>query len=202
MSAASTAASRRSGSGSRPRPRSPREASRPSSGSITSTPRSRSVARLAWVAASAYMRSFIAGATSRGAVQARKEVVSIESAKPPASLAIVLAEAGATRKASQLAASSRWPIGSWPPSPRLAGEGAAHRVALELGGEHGRADDPLEGGGADEAAGVLGHQDPDAVAGQRRQARELERLVGRYPSADTQQQPGHIELLASRALRA
>ena len=65
--------------------------------------------------------------------------------------------------------------------PGLAGEGAAHRVALELGGEDGRADDPLEGGGADEAPGVLGHQDPDAVAGQRCEARELERLVGRYP---------------------
>ena len=148
------------GSGSRPRPCSPREASRPSSGSITSTPRSRRVARLAWVAASAYMRSFIAGAISRGAVQARKDVVSIESAKPPASLATVLAEAGATRKASQLAASSRWPIGSWPRLPRLAGEGAAHRVALELGGEHGRADDPLEGGGADEAFGVLASSGP------------------------------------------
>ncbi len=58
------------------------------------------------------MRSFIAGATRRGAAQARKEVVSIESAAPAASFAIVLAEAGATRKASQLAASSRWPIGS------------------------------------------------------------------------------------------
>ena len=112
-SAASTRASSCSGSGRRPRPYSPREASLPSSGSITSTPRSRSVARFAWVAASAYMRSFIAGARSRGAVQARKEVVSIESAAPAASLEIVLAEAGATRKASQRPASSRWPIGSW-----------------------------------------------------------------------------------------
>ena len=60
-------------------------------------PRSRRVARFAWVAASRYMRSFIAGATSRGAEQARKEVVTIESAIPAASLAIVLAEAGATR---------------------------------------------------------------------------------------------------------
>src|ERR1700761_1404589 len=119
------------------------------------------------------MRSFIAGATRRGAAQARKEVASIESAKPPPSLA-----------------------------PGVAGEGAAHRVALELGGEHGRADDPLEGGGADEALGVLGHHYPDAVTGQRRQARELERLISRYPSADTQQQPGHLELLRSRALSA
>ncbi len=93
----STRASSCAGSGRRPRPDSPREASLPSSGSITVTPRSRSVARLAWVAASAYMRSFIAGASRRGAVQARKEVVSIESAEPAASLATVFAEAGATR---------------------------------------------------------------------------------------------------------
>ena len=96
-STASTRSSRRAGSGSRPRPCSPREASRPSSGSITAMPRSRRVARFAWVAASAYIRSFIAGATRRGAVQARNEVVSIESAIPAASLARVLAEAGATR---------------------------------------------------------------------------------------------------------
>ena len=147
------------GSGRRPRPCSPREARRPSSGSITSTPRSRRVARLAWVAASAYMRSFIAGASRRGAAQARKEVVSIESAMPAASLAIVLAEAGATRKASQLAASSRWPIGSWAGAP-VAGEGAAHRVALELGDQDRRADDPLEGGGADEAGRRLASSAP------------------------------------------
>jgi hypothetical protein len=61
------------------------------------TPRPRSVSRFAWEAGSAYIRSFIAGATRRGAVQARKQVVSIESAEPAASLATVLAEAGATR---------------------------------------------------------------------------------------------------------
>ena len=44
-----------------------------------------------------YIRSFIAGATSRGAAQARKEVVTIESAIPAASLATVFAEAGAIR---------------------------------------------------------------------------------------------------------
>ena len=49
------------------------------------------------VAASAYIRSFIAGATSRGAVQARNAVVRIESQSPAASFAIVFAEAGATR---------------------------------------------------------------------------------------------------------
>jgi hypothetical protein len=58
------------------------------------------------------MRSFIAGATARGAAQARKAVVRIESQIPAASLAIVFAEAGATRYASAFAATSRWPIGS------------------------------------------------------------------------------------------
>jgi hypothetical protein len=43
------------------------------------------------------MRSFIAGATALGAVQARNAVVSIESAIPAASLATVFADAGATR---------------------------------------------------------------------------------------------------------
>ena len=94
---ASTSASRRSGDGSLPTPFSPRDASAPSSGSITRTPRSRSVARFAWVAASAYIRSFIAGATARGAGQARNDVLTIESAIPAASLATVLADAGAIR---------------------------------------------------------------------------------------------------------
>jgi hypothetical protein len=134
ISAASTRASSSSGSGRRPRPCSPREARRPSPGSITSTPRSRSVARLAWVAASAYIRSFIAGARSRGASQARKEVASIESAKPPASLAIVLAEAGATMKASQFEASSRWPIGSWKPVS-VSSPGKAPRIGSRSNSE-------------------------------------------------------------------
>ena len=46
----------------------------------------------------------------------------------------------------------------------FAGEGAAQRVALELGDQHRGADDPLEGGGADEAGRGLGHQHPHAVA--------------------------------------
>jgi hypothetical protein len=39
----------------------------------------------------------MAGATARGALQARNEVVTMESAIPAASLAIVFAEAGAIR---------------------------------------------------------------------------------------------------------
>ena len=58
------------------------------------------------------MRAFMAGATSRGAVAARNEVVSIESQIPAASLARVLAEAGATTTTSAFSASARWEIGS------------------------------------------------------------------------------------------
>ena len=121
----------RAGAAGRFRARRARRAA-PSSGSITSTPRSRRSSRFRCVAASRYMRSFIAGATSRGASQARKEVVSIESAVPAASFEIVLAEAGATRKASQPSASARWPIGSCfghprPASRRASGRGPTRR---------------------------------------------------------------------------
>ncbi len=73
----------------------------------------------------------------------------------------------------------------------LAGEGAAHRVALELGDQDRGADDPLEGGGADEAGRGLGHQHPHAVPGERRQARQLERLVGGDAAADAKKESGH-----------
>src|SRR5439155_1683515 len=81
-------------------PCSPLEARRPSSGPITSTPRSRSVVRLAWVAACSYMWLFIAGATSTGQPAASAHAPSMSSAIPAASLAIVLAEAGAIRYTS------------------------------------------------------------------------------------------------------
>ena len=185
-------ASSTSGSGRRPRPCSPREASRPSSGSITSTPRSRSAARLAWVAASAYMRSFIAGATRRGAVQARKDVASIESAKPPASLAIVLAEAGRDEEGvavgGQLEVADRV-VALLPGSP-----GKAPRIGSRSNSEvrTGAPTIPSNEAAPTKRSAFVGHHDPDAMPGQRREARELERLVGRYPSADTQQQPGHL----------
>ena len=74
------------------------------------------------MAASSYMRSFIAGATTRGAGQARNEVVSIESAIPAASLAIVFADAGAIRYSvgigGQLEVADRVVVGQ-----RIAGEG-------------------------------------------------------------------------------
>ena len=76
-------------------------------------PRRRSVSTLPRVAGCSHMWLFIAGAITSGAVQASAALVSRLSAWPPASLAIVLADAGAITKASQRATSSRWEIGSW-----------------------------------------------------------------------------------------
>ncbi len=111
--AASTAASSSAGSASRPAPCSPLEASAPTPGSSTVTPRPRSVARLACVAGCSHMWLFIAGATTTGQVAASAALVSRLSARPWASLAIVLALAGATTRTSALRTSSRWLIGSW-----------------------------------------------------------------------------------------
>ena len=80
---------------------------------------------------------------------------------------------------------------------RIAGEGAAHRVALELRDQDRRADDALEGGGADEAGGRLGHQHPHPVAGDGSEPGELQRLVGGDPTADAEQDPGHLSSSAA-----
>ena len=74
---------------------------------------------------------------------------------------------------------------------RLAGEGAARRVALELVGEDGRAAQRGEGGGPDEARARGGLHDPHRVASGRREADELKRLVGGDPTTDAEQDPGH-----------
>jgi hypothetical protein len=55
----------------------------------------------------------MAGATTSGAVDASAALVSRLSASPAASLAIVLAEAGARQSTSQRRTSSRCEIGSW-----------------------------------------------------------------------------------------
>ena len=68
---------------------------------------------MARVAGWRYIWSFMAGATSSGQVAASAALVSRLSASPPASLASVLAEAGAIRKASALRTSSRCESGSW-----------------------------------------------------------------------------------------
>ena len=180
--------------GARRRARRARRAA-PASGSITRiTPRSRRVARFAWVAASAYIRSFIAGATSRGAVQARNAVVRIESQMPAASLAIVFADAGATRKASALETTSRWPIGSW---SGAGSPGKAPRIGSRSNSETstGAPTMPSNDAGADEALGGRRHQHAHAVAGLGRQAGELERLVGGDAAAHSEQDAGHTRML-------
>src|SRR5690348_12948559 len=98
------------GSGSRPTPHSPRDASEPVPGSITWKPRERRVSRFAWVAGFSYIALFIAGATTTGQVAARAADVSRLSASPCASLAIVLADAGAITYTSARLTTSRWEI--------------------------------------------------------------------------------------------
>ena len=157
------------------------------------SPRSRARAgsrRWRRVAAASHIRPFIAGATIRGAVQARNEVVKSESQIPAASFASVFAEAGATTKASARSTTARWEIGSCAGSSSP-GIGAAQRVAAELVDQHRGAGDPLERRRADEPCGGVGHRHPDAVAGLRRQPGELDRLVGGDPAADADQDSCH-----------
>jgi hypothetical protein len=123
---ASIASSSALGSGSRPAPCSPLDASRPLSGSSTVAPRERSSATLACVAGCSHMWLFIAGATSSGHVAASAALVRRLSARPAASLAIVFADAGATTRMSALRTSSRWFSGScsggaWPGKAPRAG---------------------------------------------------------------------------------
>jgi hypothetical protein len=63
-------------------------------GGTIRAPREASVSTLACVAGWVHILSFIAGATTSGAVEASAALVSRLSAIPVASLAIVLAEAG------------------------------------------------------------------------------------------------------------
>ena len=111
-SASSTAASSSGGSGSRPVPDSPIEASEPVPGSSTRAPRSRSCARFACVAGCSYIAEFIAGASTSGLRQASAALVSRLSARPCASLASVFADAGAIRNTSARSTSSRCDIGA------------------------------------------------------------------------------------------
>ena len=82
------------GAASRPSPYSPFDASGPVAGGTIVAPRSRRVWTFAWVAGWRHILSFIAGATISGAVLASAALVSRLSARPCASLAIVLADAG------------------------------------------------------------------------------------------------------------
>ena len=87
------------GSAMRPAPLSP-QARKPLLGPTTCTPRCRRVAMFCRVAAASHMPTFMAGATSMGARVARAVVESISSANPQASLARMLAVAGAMANSS------------------------------------------------------------------------------------------------------
>ena len=142
------------------------------------------------MAGCSHMRLFIAGATTSGAVRASAALVSRLSASPAASLASVLAEAGATTKASQRRTSSRCEIGSW---SGAGSPGKAPRAgsALELVDQHRRAGDALEGRAADEvqARGRLDHA--HGVARLGGQPHQLDGLVGGDPAGDAEKDPGH-----------
>jgi hypothetical protein len=74
---------------------------------------------------------------------------------------------------------------------RVAGERTAERVGLPLGDEHRRTGDAGERGRPDETRRRLGLDHPDRVPGLRRQAGELQRLVGRYSTGDAQENARH-----------
>src|SRR6218665_2248559 len=79
----------------------------------------------------------------------------------------------------------------------IPGERATRRIRLELIHEHGRAGHGLEGRLADEfeARRRLGH--PHRGARLRRQAHQLDGLVGRDPTGDSYEQAGHGIALTS-----
>ena len=188
---ASTAASSSAGSARRPMPHSCLEPSAPVPGSTTITPRSRRSARLACVAACSYMWLFIAGATSTGQVAASAAEVSRLSARPWASLAIVLAVAGAIRKASALRTSSRWLSGSccgagW--SGNAPRAGSRSNSSVRTGAPVRAANDAAP----DEALGRRRLDDAHGVPGLGGQAHHLERLVGGDSAADAEEDATHV----------
>ena len=107
-SASSIAASMRSSDASRPGPISP-DASGPVSGSITRTPRARSAATFACVAAFCHICVSIAGATMTGAEVASTVVATRSSENPCARRASTWAVAGATTTTSAWRPMATWP---------------------------------------------------------------------------------------------
>ena len=141
------------------------------------------------MAGCSHMWLFIAGATITGQVAASAALVSRLSAWPPASLASVFADAGAMTKTSAFSTSARWLIGS------CAGAGspgydAAQRVALELVEQDRRAGQRRERRAADELLARRRLHDAHRVAGLGGQPDQLQRLVGRDPPADAEQDAG------------
>ena len=158
--AASTAASSARGSGSRPRPVLAARGERALLGLDHRRCRARgaSPGSPGW-RRRAYIRSFIAGATSRGAVQARKEVVEHRVGDPGGELGDRVRRGGrdqvGVRVGGDLEMADRVVLGRGSPgkAPRI---GSRSNSSVE----HRRADDPLERGGADEALAPSGSSAP------------------------------------------
>ena len=137
------------------------------------------------------------GASTSGAGLASAALVSRLSAWPPASLAIVLAEAGATQSTSQRRTSSRCEIAAWsgsgsPGKAPRAGSGSNSSTST------GRAGHALEGRLPDEASGWWASARRGRSGPRRGEAHELDRLVGGDAAGDAEEDPRHqISLPAS-----
>ena len=138
------------------------------------------------MAGCSYIASFIAGATISGRRHASAAVVSRLSARPSASLAIVLADAGAIRKTSalldELEVRERLVLGQ-----RVAGERAAQRVALPLVPSTGAPVMRGERRGADEALRASVWMTRTAWPALVARRVELQRLVGGDAAGDAEQ---------------
>jgi hypothetical protein len=83
-------------------------AKRPFTGPARTTPRRRRASTFSTVAGCSHMRLCIAGASTSGTVVARTVMLTTSSARPCASLAMKLAVAGITRRASAQSESAMW----------------------------------------------------------------------------------------------
>ena len=182
------------GSASRPTPHSPLRGERPVCRARRSRRRGRAAAsRFAWVAGCSYMWLFIAGASTSGAVQASAALVSRLSASPARAWRACSPRRARRRTRRRARTSSRCEIGSCV-GRRLAGVGAAGRVALELVDEHGGAGDALEGRPADEAQARRRLDHPHGVARAGREADQLDCLVRGDPAGYAEQDPRQVRL--------
>ena len=145
------------------------------------------------MAGCSYIAPFMAGATISGRRQASAAAVSRLSAWPPASLAIVFADAGAITKASARSTSSRCEIGAW------SGAGSPGKAPRSGSGSHSVTSTGAPVIPANEAvptkrvdASRLDHA--DAVARLDGKACQLERLVGGDAATDAEQEARHRSL--------
>ena len=154
-----------------PRPRRRRRADR-TPGRRSTAPRARRVARCSWVLGCSHIPVCIAGAITSGPVASSSVEVTRSSASPSASFAMTLAVAGAT---TAPAASMREPD-------------VQHRLgALEDVRVDGAAGQGGEGVGADEPRRRRRHDRLDVEPRVAEPPRERQRLVGRDPAGDGQE---------------